>query len=115
MQGFGEKLLVGNKGKTSGTVQFLLEIVGIADADNETLGDGAALLYLPSHLADTALAVVKAVGDDKDDVAGLFVAGEILQCVGESRIGSAAAVGYEGLDFALELVVVVSFKGYFKP
>ena len=90
----------------------MLEVCRVADADDEGLHHSAALLYLVRHLADVAPAVVHAVGDDEDDVAGFAVAGEVVERVGECRSGGAAPVGDEGLDFALQLVLVVCFEGH---
>ena len=64
----GVLLFVGNGGELAGTVQIFVERL-VTDAQDKSLDNYAAHLYLTRHLANVSVAVVDAVGDDKDDVA----------------------------------------------
>ena len=114
VQGFVEAFFSAEQGEVSGAVGLLLEIVGAAYADDEGLDDGTALLYVFCHVAYVAVAVVHAIGDDEDDVAGVVVFRKVFQRAVEGGSCGAPAVGYEGFEFALELVGVVGSKGHFE-
>ena len=67
------------------------------------------------HIAHIVFAVIHAVGDHKNDVAGLVVLREIFQRIVECRGGSATSVGHQRFKFALQFIVVVAFKGNLQP
>jgi len=114
VEGFGIAFFVGEEGEAPGAVGWVLEVGGAADAEDEGLDYGSALVDVLRHLADVAVAFVEAVGDDEDDVAGVGVAGEVVERAVEGRGGGAAAVGHEGFDFAAQFVEVVGFEGDFE-
>ena len=114
VQGLVETFLVAEHSEVTGAVGLLLEVVGTAYADDEGLDDSAALLNTLSHIAEVAVGVVHAVGDDEDDVAGVVVFGEVFERAVEGGGCGAPAVGYEGFEFAFQLVGVVGRKGHFE-
>ena len=79
MQGLVEAFFSGEQGEVTCAVGLLLEVVGTANADDEGLDDGAALLNPLCHIAEIAVGVVHSVGDDEDDVAGVVVFGEVFE------------------------------------
>ena len=79
VEGLVETFFVGQEGETAGTVELVLEVVGVAYADDEGLHHGAAFVHLAGHVADVAVALIEAVGDDEDDVADMVAAWEVLK------------------------------------
>ena len=92
----------------------MLEVVWAADADDESLDYGAALLDALCHIAEVAVGVVHAIGDDEDDVAGVVVFGKVFERAVEGGGCGAPTVGYEGFEFAFQLVGIVGSKGHFE-
>ena len=63
--------LIGDVSEFAGTIETMLEVLLVAYTQNERLYDDATHLYLAGHVADVAVTVVHAVGDNQDDISRL--------------------------------------------